>query len=198
MPEFEWEGREEMLRTIEHVPDLALEAAVPGMKDAVTFLHGALPDYPNLPDGSVMRPDGVSFLRTATQRGWFFAATRKGQVRGWEWVEEEIDGRVVGHPQRVGSTRTGTLGRKFTEDVVKETAAVLGTLGTNVPYAPWVVGPSYPGEEINGKQMYQARVHVDRWWQLYDVVAKHEGEAWDVFEETFWPELKRKFGEAVP
>ena len=46
--------------------------------------------------------------------------------------------------------------------------------------------------------MYQARVHVDRWWQLYDVVEKHEGEAWDVFEQTFWPELKRKFGEAVP
>ncbi len=75
---------------------------------------------------------------------------------------------------------------------------MVGQLGTNVPYAPWVVGPSYPGEEINGKQMYQARVHVERWWQLYDVVAKNIDGAWEEFETTFWPEFKKLFYEAVP
>jgi hypothetical protein len=86
-------------------------------------------------------------------------------------------------------TRTATLGRKWTTTVVDEQTSVVGLLGTNVPYAPWVVGPDYPGLIINGKQKFQAKVHVDRWWQFLDVVEKNEDSAWDAFSETFWKEF---------
>ncbi len=51
MPEFEYSGQEELKRTIEHAPEAALQAAVPAMNDAMLFLHGRLPDYPQPPDG---------------------------------------------------------------------------------------------------------------------------------------------------
>jgi hypothetical protein len=170
LPEFE-----KLRKEIEQWPAEALDSAEVAMAQALLYLHGKLPEYPDQP---LPNPDGVSYMNDA-QRRWFFANVRKGNVKGWQWIE--------GHPQKTGSARTGNLGRKFTEDVEREDIAVLGSLGTNVPYAPWVVGPSYPGEQINGKTMYQARIHVDRWWQFEPTMEANMDGAWNEFSEKFWP-----------
>jgi hypothetical protein len=165
-------------------PRFAIETAAPAMEQTTLYLLGRLPDYPQPPTA---RPDGVSFM-SDKQRAWFFAAVKRGEVKGWRWTE--------GRPEKFASARTNNLGRKFTEKVTATDESVLGQLGTNVPYAPWVVGPAYPGEAINGKTMYQARIHQDRWWQFYDVMDKNMEAAWQVFEKYFWPEfLKRVQGD---
>lgn len=180
------EIEQELREWIERLPGLALDAAEPAMTGALTWLHGQLPEYPPPPDGTLKLPDGGSFLRTPKQQAWFFAAVKKGQLPGWGWNEEE------GHPQRMGSTRTGTLGRRFTERTQRSGDNVTGELGTNVNYAPWVVGADYPGEEINGKQMYQARVHVDRWWQFGKVIDENTDGLFDEFSEIFWREFSQR------
>jgi hypothetical protein len=176
-PEFE-----KLRKEMEQWPTEVLEAAEVSMEQALLYLHGKLPEYPDPP---LPNPDGVSYLNDA-QRRWFFANARKGNVKGWQWID--------GHPQKTGSARTGNLGRKFTEDVERDGTAVLGSLGTDVDYAPWVVGPAYPGEIINGKTMYQARIHVDRWWQFEPTMTENMDGAWETFTETFWPEFLAKIG----
>lgn len=56
MPEFTWEGFEELKKLIEELPLMALEAAEPAMESAVVFLHGMLPGYPPaIPNSSYVR-----------------------------------------------------------------------------------------------------------------------------------------------
>lgn len=181
MPEFEYTSSHELQDLIAALPVLALQAAEPAMTETLDFMHGRIPEYPELPmmPGGLAAPDGVSFLHTDQQRAWFFGSVKKGELPGWSWED--------GHPAKTGSARTGTLGRRFTEQVEKTDQAVIGQIGTNLDYAPWVVGPDYPGEEINGRRMYQAKVHVDRWWQFGDVMADNIDEGWKIFDETFWP-----------
>lgn len=171
---FDYTDFEKFAKEIERWPILALDAAEEAMNQSVIYLHGKIPEYPLPPMG------GVGFA-TAAQRAWFFASVKDGKVPGWRWVD--------GHPQKVGSTRTGTLGRKFTESVDRSQWEVIGEIGTNVPYAPWVVGPSFPGHEFDGRVMYQARIHADRWWQFENVMSENVDGAWQEFTDTFWPKF---------
>lgn len=141
MPEFEYEGVDELMELIAKLPDLATQAGQPAMTDAVLFLHGEIPEYPPaLPESSYVR--------------------------------------------------TGTLGRRFTTNVEENPLSIIGELGNNVNYAPWVVGDSFPGSEINGVMKYQAKVHRGRWWQFNQVIDDNIERAWEVFDETFLPEFR--------
>lgn len=93
-------------------------------------------------------------------------------------------------PPNSSYVRTGTLGRRFTTDVIPEFSSVSGELGTNLNYAPWVVGDDFPGSEINGVTKYQAKVHQGRWWQFGDVIGDNIEDAWAKFDETFLPEFR--------
>lgn len=88
--------------------------------------------------------------------------------------------------------RTGMLGRRFTESVSRNDEGVVGELGTNLAYAPWVVGPDYPGEEIGGRTKFQAQVHVDRWWQFDEIVQQAIDDTWAEFEQRFWAEFQER------
>jgi hypothetical protein len=183
MPEFTVEGLNELREATEKLHELALRAAVPAMEKAVLYLHGRLPDYPL---AETVIPDGVSFLRTDAQRAFFFANVRKGNIPGWH--------EVNGHAERFGSGRTGTLGRKETTWTYRSDQngdEVIGKIGTNLEYAPWVVGPDFPGEMINGQQMYQAKVHVDRWWQFAEEITDNMPEAWKEFDKVFADEYQK-------
>jgi hypothetical protein len=81
--------------------------------------------------------------------------------------------------------RTGTLGRRITERVRREDTQVIGDIGMDTPYAPWVIGPDFPGEQIEGKVMYQAKIHKDRWWQFYNVMEENQQAANEVFSKKF-------------
>lgn len=186
---FDLSMMDDFIEEITKWPEYALLAAEPAMMDALLYLHGSLPEYPDPPE------HGVGFTSPA-QRAWFFASVKDGRVPGWRWVPGQpatgSSQAVPGHPEKVGSARTGNLGRKFTEEVFRQPWAVLGNIGTNVPYAPWVVGPPYPGEQINGQTMYQARIHEGRWWQFEVTVESNSDEAWKRFNEKFWPAFQAR------
>jgi len=186
MSDFEYPEFQKFRKEIDKWPEFAVVAAEPAMQDALIFLHGKLPEYPDPPQ------TGVGFT-TQKQRAWFFMSVQDGIIPGWRWVDGTEE--TPGHPEKTGSARTGNLGRKFTESVTAAPWMVQGELGTNVPYAPWVVGPDFPGEEINGKVMYQARIHQGRWWQFADVVAENMDDAWQEFTDAWWPEFSKNIGQ---
>jgi hypothetical protein len=110
----------------------------------------------------------------------------------------ELHGKLPQYADPVpgsGYKRTETLGRKFTEQVERSEDAIMGEIGTNVPYAPWVMGASFPGEEIGGRIKYQAKVHQKRWWQFETVIDANVDGAWIEFENLFWPEFVRRIQE---
>ena len=173
MPDLKIDGLDELNKLIDKFPELALEAAREAMNAALLLLHGRLPEYPPPPG-----PGAPSPLHTAKQRRWFFAALREERIQ-------------------VPYRRTGTLGRRFAEAVSVDEAGVTGQIGTNLPYAPWVVGPDYPGQQILGQTMYQARIHQGRWWQFETVVQENLGDAFEEFEEVFFEEFGTRIAREV-
>lgn len=91
--------------------------------------------------------------------------------------------------------RTQTLRKRFTEQVERTESEVIGEIGTNLAYAPWVVGPDFPGQEIGGIVAYQAKVHQKRWWQFDVVIEGAVNGAWEEFDKAFWPEFSRRIKE---
>jgi hypothetical protein len=107
--------------------------------------------------------------------------------------------KVPGYPEAredQGYRRTGTLGRTITTGVDRYEGMITGQLGTNTPYAPWVIGADYPGELVGDEMKYQAQVHKGRWWQLGDIYEDNVDGAWLIFEEKFWKDLKKRIQEA--
>lgn len=199
--EFDWSDLEKFEKEINKWPTLALNSAIPAMQDAVHYLHAKLPESPQASSEVIQRPDGASFL-TDKQRRWFFWAVQNNQIPGWRWVESAVRRMISpetrtayakfesvggGHPEKFASGRSGELERRFTTDVKHDESSVTGSFGTNSPYAPWVVGPAYPGEEIEGEKKYQAKIHEGRWWVFGDVVKENLPDAWAEFDKTFWP-----------
>jgi hypothetical protein len=180
---FELQGFDEFYRLLDAAPGYALLAGKAGMEAALLTLHDAIPEYPDPPGADTPSP-----LITPLQRRRFFWAVRAGKVPGWQWVKDEHGGHPEGNYQR-----TGTLGRQITEEVRMTKDGIEGEIGTATPYAPWVIGPDYPGEDINGATMYQARVHENRWWQFDEIINQNIQSAWDEFMREFF----RKFDQLI-
>ncbi len=67
--------------------------------------------------------------------------------------------------------RTGLLGRSIATEVNPLGTSIVGTIGTNVVYAPYVIGEN------------QAAIHQGRWWQLEKVVEKLVPDVVKIFED---------------
>lgn len=187
MTEMEVEGLDELQALIERFPELALDAAEPALIQTLLYLHGRLPSYPPKPALGT-----ASNFWTPKQQRWFWWAVKRGGVPGMRWVEEEDGGHVEGEYRR-----TGTLGRRITEETTRDADGVTGELGMNTPYAPWVVGPPESDPvSVDGQQMYQARVHEGRWWRFGDVVEENLDAAYELFQKQFFEELMRAYGSA--
>lgn len=111
------EGLEELRAWIERSPEIALEVAEPAMRDALLFLHGRVPEYPEKP-----APGTASKFWTDKQRRWFWWQIGQGNTALFDY------------------RRTGTLGRRITERVERTLVGVEGELGMNTPYARYVIG----------------------------------------------------------
>jgi hypothetical protein len=181
---FDLQGFDEFYASLDVWPQYALRAGKAAMQEALLTLRDAIPEYPDPPDRSAA--GYVSPLVTLRQRRWFFAAVKKGQIHGWEWVKDEHGGHPEGQYRR-----TGTLGRQITEEVRVSADGIEGEIGTATPYAPWVIGPDFPGEDIHGTTMYQARIHEGRWWQFDQVIADNVQSAWDEFYRAFFTTFER-------
>jgi hypothetical protein len=166
----ELSGFPEFERLLEQMPELSLAAAEVAMEKTMAFLMSVLPPYPPAVN---FEPGVVARAWTDKQRRFFFAALRSGRIK---------------LPYR----RTGLLGQRFTTEVRREADSVEGEWGTNDLKAPWVVGPDYPGEEIRGEPMYQARIHAGRWWQFGSVFDEHKDAAMNLYETEFFVEFKQR------
>jgi len=130
------EGWDELVAVIGKVT--ALESMRPAMQRSLELLQRDIAVYPPKP----VAGDFPGFVSTR-QRRWFFAALRDGRIQ-------------------VPYRRTGTLGRSWTTDVIVTPDALLGVVGTNTVYAPWVQD-----------RERQARIHQGRWQTVSDVVERN-------------------------
>jgi hypothetical protein len=140
------------------------------MQTTMMFLQGEIPEYPEPPN---LPPGTIAKTWTDKQRKWFFWALKSGKIK-------------------VPYKRTGLLGRRVTSQAERKGVDVIGSVGLDVPYAPWVVGPDKSAAvTIGGVEMWQQPVHQGRWWQFYKIVEENLDEAYRIFQEEFWKELSK-------
>jgi hypothetical protein len=75
--------------------------------------------------------------------------------------------------------RTGTLGRTITTEVRSLGNDVVGAIGTNTVYAPWVIS-----DKPVGSRGPQAWMHVGRWWTLQQVVRDAKDAIMDIYRDA--------------
>lgn len=104
--------------------------------------------------------------------------------RAVKYVHSSVPGYP---PPPAGSTyeRTGTLGRSLTTEVRALGGDVVGAIGTNVVYSPWVISD----EPAMGAGP-QAWMHVGRWWTLQGVVEKARDAVVGIYREMVQRLLK--------
>ena len=75
--------------------------------------------------------------------------------------------------------RTGTLGRRWTSVVTESVNGLVGTVGNNTSYGPWVQS-----------EMFQAAVHRGRWQTDQDVATKETPAIIADFEQAIGAALR--------
>jgi hypothetical protein len=117
-----------------------------------------------------------------TIRGVEVANARLSRLQGMAWAVRPmhqsvllLQNRMAAYPpQRAGSAyvRTGTLGRRWTTRVQEiGNHTVLGTVGNNTTYAPWVQA-----------RYFQAGIHRGRWQTEMDVTEQSRDEIAALFQ----------------
>jgi hypothetical protein len=91
----------------------------------------------------------------------FRKAILPGMKRGFYMVHQHLP-PYPSPPENSSYVRTGKLGQSITEEVTAQGNDVVGVIGSNIQYAPYVIG----GDDE------QAWMHEGRWWQLPNVVEK--------------------------
>jgi len=82
--------------------------------------------------------------------------------------------------------RTGTLGKTITSEVKSVGNDTVGTIGTDLVYAPWVIG-----HKVVGGRGPQARIHQGTWKTLKAHLDARRGEIRELFKEMVRRWLKR-------
>lgn len=121
----------------------------PTVEAALHYLWQELPPYPPPPGA-----DAPSPLVTAKQRRWFFAALREGSVK-------------VPYKRRM----SGGIGGSLSTEVRSLAGEIRGLMGSNTPYAHWVIGKTK-----------QAPIHQGRWWVFEDEIPKNLPGALEIIE----------------
>lgn len=108
------------------------------------------------------------------------AGERLGRLRGIAWALRPmqravylLQNRMANYPaQRAGSSyvRTGTLGRRWTTQIDETPNKVIGRVGNNTEYAPWVQS-----------RQFQAGIHRGRWQTEQDVAERSATEIAEFF-----------------
>lgn len=74
--------------------------------------------------------------------------------------------------------RTGTLGRTMYSEVKELGSEVVGVIGNNTVYAPWVIS-----SERIGNRGPQAGFHSDKWYTLQGVIQKAKNGVIQIYEK---------------
>lgn len=150
---------------VEKLPRLTMETAEASMEWVLDELVSEMPDRPPKSTAKAQWPG----FATDRQRRWFFWALKSGELA-----------------KQAASTKSIATGWETEAKATSE--GVIGILANTRPYAPWVIGPSYPGVVYpglsGGRAMYQAKIHAGRWFQLGKYMQDKSDEVWDrVFED---------------
>lgn len=92
-----------------------------------------------------------------------------------------VHGTIPSYPAPPATStyrRTGTLGRANTTEVREIGNEIVGVIGNNTVYAPWVISK----EEAAGAGP-QAKVHQGRWYTLQQVVADAKAAVIGLYEQ---------------
>lgn len=183
--EFDDTQIQDFLLVIEQTGELALSLAGEAMQEALQWLLEQLPPDPTRPI-----PEGApSPLRTAKQKRWFWANLKAGNIPGWSYIAAD-------DIRRYAVPKSGELRDAFHVEVTQTPYEVFGSIGTDLAWAPWVVGSSYPGSTFEGKQMYQAPIHAydNRWWRFEEVMKANEQEFLWILQDIFWDKFREAYG----
>lgn len=120
--------------------------------EVVQMIHGSVPPYP-APSGRRMNFKSL--------KQYFFVL--------WSIRDQTL---------RVPYRRTGTLGRSITTEVKEITGNFVGAIGTNVPYAPWVISTE-PVGDIGG----QAEYHQGVWFTLQEHVQRNMDKVREIYRK---------------
>jgi hypothetical protein len=139
------DGIEALLSRVERaVGNAVLRAA---MEKATALIQARLAVYPP----AQRRP--MTFV-SDKQRRFFFAALREGRIE-------------------VPYRRTGTLGRRWTTEISGSGLDLVGRVGNNTSYGPYVMG-----------RASQAAYHAGNWQVAEDVGTQATGDVLDIFRDA--------------
>jgi len=139
------EGVDELLRRLERAASNAVLRAA--MERATALIQARLAVYP--PAARKPQP-----FKTDKQRRFFFAALRDGRIEA---------------PYR----RTGTLGRRWTATISGAGLDLVGRVGNNTTYGPYVMA-----------RAEQAAYHAGVWPVAEDVAEQATGDVLDIFRDA--------------
>jgi len=148
----EVEGLDELLEALETAPELVIPLLRQAMTKSVLKVQEKLSQYP--PSTEANQPGRVS-LKTRKPmgyyergRGWWYplmrpwaAGKKLGKAQGALKASATVTAgsRVKGYRLAAGGT-SEMLGKSWTTEVTAGKGGVLGEIGTNTSYAPWVQG----------------------------------------------------------
>lgn len=186
--EFDDTAIKRILEAYLELPDLALNLAAISLEDALIWLKDQLPDDPATP----IPEDAPSPIHTEAQRRWWWANLKANNIPGWFYIADD-------DIRRYETPKKGQLRDAFKVQVTQTPYEVYGTLGTDIPWMPWVVGPDYPGHLFEGKQMYQARIHAyqHRWWRLEEVIEANSEDFYAWINYSFQVMIREELEEMI-
>ena len=110
-------------------------------------------------DISLSNLEYLDMLAKALSPAEFARAVLPGMQRGFYMLHQHVPPYPAPPPES-SYVRTGKLGQSINTDVYTAGNEVIGVIGSNISYAPYVIGSD---DE-------QAWMHEGRWWQMVNVV----------------------------
>ena len=130
-------------------------------------------------EGKGFGPLKSKLAKLSQESAWITPLVRKATL----YVHSQVPG-YPSPPPASRYVRTGTLGRSITTKVTSLSGnEVAGFIGTNTPYAPYVID-----------EKRQARTHRGRWWTLQGVVDKAAPAVRAIFEAGIRALVRSKTG----
>jgi len=171
------EGFEALLEALEKTPETVIPLLQDAMNKSVRAIQARVAEYPpsteaNLPGRiSVKTHKPMGYYER--NRGWWYPIMRPwtdaGQKFGKAFGMLETSGKIrkatqVQGYKLAGGGKSEMLGKSWSVTVAANRDGVVGEIGNNTSYAPWVQGDK------------QARFHTARGWKTLDTALEESME----------------------
>lgn len=176
------EGFEELLKALKDAPETILPLLKDAMNKSVRAVQARVAEYP--PSTEANQPGRISVKTHKPMgyyergRGWWYPLMRPWTTEGQKFgkalgvVKSSAKIRKATQVQGyrlAGGGKSEMLGKSWTVAVAANQDGVVGEVGNNTSYAPWVQGNQ------------QARLHAARGWETIDTALEESREEIDGF-----------------